>query len=163
MDLATVLESVGPTLLELHLGLAAHGIVAEPDARRDVVDVLLHVGRHVVLVTGHVLVGARAVLPDIKVGEQEILNLVGRRVELDPLLPGIVHRLANATQRLPIYTGEAYLLVDRLADALTVDTGSHEPVDDGVDTGLLRSEEVNDLFGGHVLAVVRRPGGGTLD
>lgn len=55
------------------------------DTRGHIVNMLLDMGRDVVLLAGDVSVSARMMLPDIEVGDEEVLGLVHRCVELDPL------------------------------------------------------------------------------
>jgi hypothetical protein len=47
---------------------------------------LLNMSRDVVFLAGDVLIGARAMLPVVEVGDKEIFGLIYRRIELDPLI-----------------------------------------------------------------------------
>ena len=72
----------GPFGLEIAL---THTIGPHSDTGRHVVNMLLNMSGNVIFLAGDVLVSARTVLPEIKIGDEKILDLAHRRIELDPL------------------------------------------------------------------------------
>ena len=61
-------------------------IAPQPDAWGYIVKMLLYMSRDMVFLARDVLMSTRTMLPDVEVGDEEILGLVYRCVELDPLL-----------------------------------------------------------------------------
>ena len=72
----------GPFGLEIAL---THTIGSHSDTGRHIVNMLLDMSGNMIFLAGDVLVSARIVLPEIKIGDEELLNLFHRRIELDPL------------------------------------------------------------------------------
>ena len=62
-----------------------HTIGSHSDTGRHIVNMLLDMSGNMIFLAGDVLVSARIVLPEIKIGDEEILNLFHRRIELEPL------------------------------------------------------------------------------
>jgi hypothetical protein len=92
----------------------------ESDTRGDVVNVLLDMGRDVVLLGGDIM-AAGGMLPDMVLSEHETLDLANRGVKLNPLISTL---LSVRTSDRPEGGQEiAYLLVDRVADTGRRDSG----------------------------------------
>lgn len=124
---------------------------AKPGARGHVVDVFLDLVRNVVRLGGHVTAAVR-VLPHVEVCEQQLFHLLCRRVELNPLRnTGI--SLYSIGWRLPMVS---YLFVRRQGDAVGRNARVLQPVSDSINTGLMRSKEVNDFLRAQMLPVVGR-------
>jgi hypothetical protein len=61
-------------------------IAPHSDAGGHIVKMLLNMSRDVVFLAGDVLMSTRTMLPEVEVGDEEILGLVYCRAELDPLI-----------------------------------------------------------------------------
>jgi hypothetical protein len=71
----------------------------------------------VVFFAGDVLIGARAMLPEVELGDKEILGLIYRRIELDPLT-GLCLSLDT---HISLYSFSTCLLIGRLAYSMRLE------------------------------------------
>jgi hypothetical protein len=60
-------------------------IFSHSNARSSIVNVFLDMGGNMILVAGNISMRARAVLPEIEVGDKEVLSLFSCSIKLNPL------------------------------------------------------------------------------
>lgn len=90
-------------------------------------------------------------LPPVVVGVEKVLNLYSCGVELDPL-PRCQLKWPSTRSK------NFYLFVCGLSKPSNVDTSSYKPVPDHFHAFPRGCEEINDLAGGHMQAIVGRLG-----